>query len=185
MPTKKSRAKKSNAKKKTATKRARPTPKKKQAAKKRPKKKSSGSASTPVEDKSKDARKHGAYKKAKRNASQYADDPKKLKDLVNKANRRASSKKAQSQLADVWHDLQTILRMLKAYALGNYRDVPYYALVALIAAIGYFISPIDLIPDVIFGLGFLDDAAVLGFAISQFRDVIDQFRQWEEGSEEV
>lgn len=32
---------------------------------------------------------------------------------------------------------------------------------AVTAALGYFISPIDLIPDVILGTGFVDDASVL------------------------
>jgi uncharacterized membrane protein YkvA (DUF1232 family) len=35
----------------------------------------------------------------------------------------------------------------------------------LFAALAYFVSPIDAIPDFIAGLGFSDDAAVLAFAI--------------------
>jgi uncharacterized membrane protein YkvA (DUF1232 family) len=35
----------------------------------------------------------------------------------------------------------------------------------LVAALAYFVSPIDLIPDFIVGIGFTDDAAVLAMAI--------------------
>lgn len=36
----------------------------------------------------------------------------------------------------------------------------------LIAALAYFVLPVDLIPDAIAGVGFLDDATVLGFALA-------------------
>ena len=39
----------------------------------------------------------------------------------------------------------------------------------LIAALGYFVLPADAIPDVIFGLGFTDDIAVLTAAITAVR----------------
>src|SRR5688572_22536 len=36
----------------------------------------------------------------------------------------------------------------------------------LIAALAYFVSPFDLVPDIILGLGFLDDASVLAAALA-------------------
>ena len=36
----------------------------------------------------------------------------------------------------------------------------------VIGALGYFICPIDLIPDMMFGTGFLDDASILLYALS-------------------
>jgi uncharacterized membrane protein YkvA (DUF1232 family) len=36
----------------------------------------------------------------------------------------------------------------------------------LIGALAYFVSPIDLVPDILLGLGFLDDATVLAAAIT-------------------
>lgn len=36
----------------------------------------------------------------------------------------------------------------------------------IIGALGYFICPIDLIPDIMIGTGFLDDASILMFALS-------------------
>ena len=35
----------------------------------------------------------------------------------------------------------------------------------VVGALGYFISPLDVIPDVILGTGFLDDASVLVLAL--------------------
>ena len=44
----------------------------------------------------------------------------------------------------------------------------------LLAALGYFIMPIDVIPDVLLGLGFTDDMAVLYTAISMIRSHMTQ-----------
>jgi uncharacterized membrane protein YkvA (DUF1232 family) len=48
-------------------------------------------------------------------------------------------------------------------------NTPLRAKGILIAALGYFVLPVDAIPDVIFGLGFTDDIAVLSAAIAAVR----------------
>ena len=42
---------------------------------------------------------------------------------------------------------------------------PVWAKTTVIAALGYFIAPIDVIPDLVPGAGFTDDLGVLAFAI--------------------
>ncbi|MBX3730719.1 MAG: DUF1232 domain-containing protein [Candidatus Sumerlaeia bacterium] len=42
----------------------------------------------------------------------------------------------------------------------------------------YFISPIDLIPDFLFGIGYVDDMVVLGYAVTLLRDVLDEYRRY-------
>ena len=72
-----------------------------------------------------------------------------------------------------------LIRLVRAYIKGEYRDVPWETIVWAIAAIIYFITPIDLIPDFIPGIGFLDDAAVIALAIASVRKDVDNFREWE------
>jgi uncharacterized membrane protein YkvA (DUF1232 family) len=50
----------------------------------------------------------------------------------------------------------------------------------LVAALIYFVNPLDLIPDFIFAFGFLDDAAVIGYVVSLLRSEIDLFETWQE-----
>jgi uncharacterized membrane protein YkvA (DUF1232 family) len=52
-------------------------------------------------------------------------------------------------------------------------------LVLIIAAIIYVLDPWDLIPDWIPGLGFIDDATILAFAVHKTRDTLDDFTDWE------
>ena len=59
--------------------------------------------------------------------------------------------------------------VVAAYYCALDRDTPLRAKGVLLAALGYFILPVDTIPDVIFGLGFTDDIAVLTAAITAVR----------------
>ena len=53
-----------------------------------------------------------------------------------------------------------------AYYCAFDSNTPFRVRGTLLAALAYFILPTDLIPDIILGLGFTDDAAVIATAIS-------------------
>jgi len=56
-----------------------------------------------------------------------------------------------------------------AYYCATDRNTPVYVKAVLMGAIAYFVTPLDVIPDFIVGLGFTDDAAVLMAAVSAIR----------------
>ena len=70
-------------------------------------------------------------------------------------------------------------RMLKAHVNGSYKIKSMRMLIILLAAIIYFINPIDLIPDFIFGIGLADDLAVLNWVYRAAASEIDSFRNYE------
>ena len=51
-------------------------------------------------------------------------------------------------------------------------QTPMQARLILIGALAYFVLPFDLVPDIIFGVGFLDDASILAAAIASVRSSI-------------
>ena len=53
-------------------------------------------------------------------------------------------------------------------------ECPFYIKGVIIAALGYFISPIDLIPDFIPVVGFTDDLAAIGAIILMAHAFIDE-----------
>jgi uncharacterized membrane protein YkvA (DUF1232 family) len=59
--------------------------------------------------------------------------------------------------------------VVAAYYCALDKETPLKAKGILLAALGYFILPTDAIPDVIFGLGFSDDIAVLTAALTAIR----------------
>jgi len=75
--------------------------------------------------------------------------------------------------------LSAMLRLVRAYSQGSYRDVPESTLVVIIAAIIYVVNPLDVIPDALPALGFLDDATVLALAVRRSRQTLDDFMTWE------
>lgn len=77
----------------------------------------------------------------------------------------------------------TMRRLIKAYANGQYREFPYTSIIKIVAAVVYFVSVVDLIPDFIPILGLTDDLAVLAWVYSSVKDDLQQFVDWEEANE--
>ena len=70
-------------------------------------------------------------------------------------------------------------RLVKAYALGQYRGIRWKTVLLIVAAIIYFISPIDLLPDILPITGFTDDFGVLLWVYNSVSGEIDKFLNWE------
>ncbi len=75
-------------------------------------------------------------------------------------------------------DLREFFRMVADWKNGSYRGVSRTAVVLTVAALVYFVSPIDLIPDWIIGLGQIDDAVVLALCINMLRGEVANYRAW-------
>jgi len=74
--------------------------------------------------------------------------------------------------------LQIFLRLLRAHLAGKF-GAPLDSLLMVVAAVIYFVSPIDLIPDSIPVLGLIDDAAVITCVARANVTLISNFRKWE------
>lgn len=75
--------------------------------------------------------------------------------------------------------LYVLGRLTSSYARGRYRRVPIKTLLTVVAALLYFLNPLDLIPDAILGIGFMDDLAVLTWVYRSAQQEIDRFVHWE------
>ncbi|MBT1703873.1 YkvA family protein [Chryseosolibacter indicus] len=71
-------------------------------------------------------------------------------------------------------------RLIKAYALGEYRDISWRTILLVTAAIIYFINPVDLIPDLIPITGFTDDIGVLIWVYNHVNAELEKFIMWEQ-----
>ncbi|TLD69477.1 DUF1232 domain-containing protein [Phragmitibacter flavus] len=72
-----------------------------------------------------------------------------------------------------------LLQMVKDYFQGNYREVPYWAIGAAALALFYVLNPVDAIPDIVPGLGYLDDATVLAFCLKLVETELSKYREWQ------
>ena len=78
-----------------------------------------------------------------------------------------------------WPYLQTMLRLVRAYERGEYKQISNEDLTWIVAALNYLVDPFDLIPDKTPFLGFVDDAIVVGFVADKTRQTLDEFMIWE------
>ena len=68
--------------------------------------------------------------------------------------------------------------MLRAWVSGSY-CAPADSILMIVAAVIYFVSPFDLIPNGIPVFGLMDDVAVIACVTKANLTVISNFRNWE------
>ena len=110
-------------------------------------------------------------------AEELARNPKELLQVLTVAERRLDRVSA-GPLTPVKRDLQTLLRLLRAYGEGRYREVSGKNIALAGLGLLYLVSPLDVVPDFLPG-GFTDDAAVIGFVLRKVRGELAAFEAWE------
>lgn len=114
-----------------------------------------------------------------------------VKDVISDANKWNAFKEKISEflkkaekipvLGGMIDDIQCMICVVDSYVKKEYKEIPVASIVSIVAALVYLLSPIDLIPDGIPFLGYLDDAAVvlliLNFGIDKD---LDKYRIWNE-----
>jgi uncharacterized membrane protein YkvA (DUF1232 family) len=116
------------------------------------------------------------FEQAMRRAGTYFGRKRRLGRLVELAG--SKSERQYDHLLGVWESLQIFFRMVRAWLSGRY-STPRECIVMVVAAVLYFVSPFDLIPDSVPVFGFLDDAAVIGYVAKMNLTAISNFRKWE------
>jgi len=88
------------------------------------------------------------------------------------------TKNKSGKLGAVKDDLRLLQALCLAWWRGEYRAISAKALLSVVAALLYFLSPIDAIPDWLLGVGYVDDIAVLAWLMNTWRTELDFFRAW-------
>ena len=73
----------------------------------------------------------------------------------------------------------TLVRLVRRFVSGEYRAIGTGTIVAGLAVLLYVLSPIDLVPDFIPVVGFLDDLSLISWFAGKFQGEIVRFREWE------
>ncbi len=82
------------------------------------------------------------------------------------------------------HDVQTLIELLKDFIAKKYTDVPWMTVAAIIFALLYILSPIDIIPDVIPVIGLSDDLFVLSICLGLIKADLAAYRVWRSASDQ-
>lgn len=92
------------------------------------------------------------------------DNEKKIENIMNN-----------ETLREYMNNIKNYFMMLKDFVTGKYKNIPVGTISAIIGTLLYVLSPVDLIPDLIPVVGFLDDAAVLALCVKLTQYDVDQY----------
>ncbi len=82
-----------------------------------------------------------AFTQTLKRAETTLRDPKQTAKLVAQARKKLSENP--DRLGEAVDELEALIRLIQAYAKGDYRDVPWTTLVAAAGAVIYFVMPLD------------------------------------------
>lgn len=119
-----------------------------------------------------------AFRMATADAESYVKDPERLRKLLLEA-REKINHIPRGPFAETWPYLMAMIRLIRAYHQGEYQDLSAKNLFVVVAAIIYFVSPFDVIPDSVPIIGQIDDALVVRLALKTVHADLDTFMAWE------
>ena len=88
------------------------------------------------------------------------------------------AKKKASSLGEQFENFKLLWRLLKDYYNKVYPNAPWKLIAAIVFAVGYLVSPLDVIPDFIPFVGFVDDASVFALVVAGFTSEIEDYKKW-------
>lgn len=118
----------------------------------------------------------GLFEQFKNRAAKLLKNGEKIQVTLKHAFEKALQN--EETIAEVFSDLKLLLSLVKDYVSGAYREIPYGSIVASVAAVLYFLSPIDFIPDFIPGVGLIDDVFVIGFVLKKIHGDLKEYQKW-------
>jgi len=68
--------------------------------------------------------------------------------------------------------------MLKDYRKGVYTKVPWFTIATIAFSFLYILNPLDIIPDFVPGLGYIDDLGVLTFGLRFIESDLHNYLDW-------
>ena len=80
-------------------------------------------------------------------------------------------------LSKFMKDVKLYFKMLSDVFSRRYTRVPKGTVAAIVGTLLYVLSPVDVIPDVIPVVGYLDDAAVLALCLKFVKHVVDELKR--------
>ena len=101
------------------------------------------------------------------------EDIKKILDKTNEIFQKLGGDSFQNLVGDI----RLLISLLQDYRRGNYEEIPWSSIAAVIVSLLYLLNPFDIIPDMIPGIGLLDDAAMMGVCLSMINADFQRYKE--------
>jgi len=77
-------------------------------------------------------------------------------------------------------DIKLMFSLVQDYYTGRYRSIPWKSIAAIVGALIYVLNPLDLIPDLILSIGFIDDVGVVALCLKLVESDLHRYAAWKE-----
>jgi len=82
------------------------------------------------------------------------------------------------KVGDKLSSVPILASLLRNYFRKSYTDIPIGTMIAAVSALIYFVSPIDIAPDSLPMIGYLDDATVVGVCLKLIDSDVKKYLKW-------
>lgn len=79
--------------------------------------------------------------------------------------------------------LKLFIEILRNYQKGHYREIPWRSISAITFTLLYIINPLDIVPDVLPFIGYIDDVSVFMALLSLAEKDLNQYEDWKSSQE--
>lgn len=83
-------------------------------------------------------------------------------------------------LHQLWQYGNLMTSLIKDYSQNRYNQISWSSIAIAAAALIYVLTPLDIIPDFIPGIGQLDDVAIVTLALRFIKEELDRYATWKE-----
>lgn len=97
---------------------------------------------------------------------------------LNKKKRRLRKILSLKAFSNQKKKLKLFIEILRQYHKGNYREIPWRSISAISFTLLYIINPLDIVPDVLPIIGYVDDVSVFMALLSLAEKDLDEYKDW-------
>lgn len=111
--------------------------------------------------------------KNKKYSEDYLNDVFEKEESINK-------KMGNDKLKEFAQDVKLFFCMLKDFCTRKYTDVPVGTIMSIAGTLLYIFLPVDIMPDFIPGIGYLDDGAMIALCLRMMNSDLTKYKAWKE-----
>lgn len=83
-----------------------------------------------------------------------------------------------SALRRFYDDARDLLALIADYLKNDYRKTPFWTIAAAAFALLYVLNPLDLMPDILPLIGYMDDASIIAVTLIILEKDLKKYREW-------
>ena len=121
------------------------------------------------------------FDKSKEKAKKLLEDKDKMDRFLERLEKKL---KHIPVVGGILSEIPVLVLLVKAFIEKKYLEIPIGSMIAIVGALLYFLSPLDLFPDILPAIGLVDDAAVLTLAFKFVHDDVVEFKTWREKNQQ-